>query len=150
MSNESSRAKDADSEQLDERIAKLMGGGSGVMSAIALVAASYFVFDTNALVFGALVGLFSAVGSGLFMPWMLQQSAETNTAAETTGFDTSASENDTGGLNTAALGIGLETAAIVMFAVRLAVEDIPFAVGGGIAVGLGVFLVVSILFGYTD
>ena len=150
MSNESSRASSADGEQVDERIAKFMGAGSGVMSGVALAAASYFVFDTNALLFGALVGLLSAVGSGLFMPWILQQSEETSSTEETTGFDTNTRKNDAGGLNTAAFGIGLETAAIGMFAVRLAFEDLLFAVGGGVAIGLGVFLVASVLFGYAE
>ncbi len=150
MSNESSRASSADGEQVDERIAKFMGAGSGVMSGVALAAASYFVFDTNALVFGALVGLFSAVGSALFMPWILQQSEETSSTEETTGFDANTRKNDASGINTAAFGIGLETAAIGMFAVRLAFEDLLFAVGGGVAIGLGVFLVASVLFGRAE
>ena len=150
MSNESSRASSADGEQVDERIAKFMGAGSGVMSGVALAAASYFLFDTNALLFGAVVGLLSAVGSALFLPWILQQSEETTSAEETTGFDTNTPETDAGGLNTAAFGIGLETAAIGMLALRLAFEDILLAVGGGVAIGLGIFLVASVLFGRAE
>ena len=150
MSNEPSRATDADGEQVDERVAKFIGGGSGVMSGVALAAASYFVFDTNPLLFGVLIGLLSAVGSALFLPWILQQSEERTATEDSTGFNTTAPETDAGGLNTHALGFGLETAAIGMFAVRLAFEDILLAVGGGLAIGLGVFLVVSVLFGYAD
>ncbi|WP_436902368.1 hypothetical protein [Halovenus halobia] len=150
MSNESSRASSADGEQVDERVAKFMGAGSGVMSGVALAAASYFVFDTNALLFGALVGLLSAVGSSLFMPWILQQSEESSAAEETTGFDTTEPETDAGGINTAAFGAGLEIAAVGMFTLRLVFEDILLAVGGGVAIGLGVFLVGSVLFGYAE
>ncbi len=150
MSSEPSRASSTDGEQVDERIAKFMGGGSGVMSGVALAAASYLVFDTNVLLFGALIGLFSAVGSALFMPWILQQSDDSASTEDTTGFDTTAPDTDDGGITTAALGFGLETAAIGMFAVRLAFEDILLAVGGGIAIGLGVFLVASVLFGRVD
>lgn len=157
MAGESMSASD---DQLDERTAKLLGGGAGVMNGVALAAASFFLFESNAVVFGALVGLFSAIGSALLLPWLFQQQAEkeaSRTVKDGTGglgqdrqgFSSTDDAGD-GAVTTAALGAGLEAGAIGMFAARLAFEDILLAVGGGVAVALSVSLVASVLFGRVE
>jgi hypothetical protein len=152
MSNESANLDGSDGEQIDERTAKFIGMGSGVMNGIALAAASYFVFETNVLVFGVVVGLFSGIGSALFIPWILTQQAEAadDEAVEESPSYSSPTEEDSGGLNTAALGAGLEAGAIGMFAARVALEEFALAVGAGVAVALGVFLFASVLFGRVE
>jgi hypothetical protein len=155
MSGESAAVEETDGEQIDERTAKLLGTASGVGNGVAIAAASYFVFDTNALVFGALVGVFSAIGSGLLLPWVFQQQDDEAVEEETGGFGQDGSQSSystpsdegSGGLNTAALGAGLEAGAIGMFAARVALEEIVLAVGAGVAAALGVFLIASVLFG---
>lgn len=152
MPGESMTAGD---DQFDERTAKLFGTGAGVMNGAAIGAASLFVFESNAIVFGALVGLFSAVGSALLLPWIFQQQTDETEVDDGTGGPEyeggfSAADEGDGGINTAALGAGLEAGAVGMFAARLALDDILLAVGGGVAAALAVFLLASVLFGRAE
>ncbi|MFT4946906.1 MAG: hypothetical protein ACI8TL_001144 [Natronomonas sp.] len=153
MSNEPADLDGTDGEQIDERTARLIGAGSGVINGVALAAACYFVFDTDALVFGAVVGLLSAIGSALLLPWILQQNNTSERSGETADFDGTVAEGrdeGAGGLDTAALGAGLEAGAVGMFAARVALDDFILAVGAGVAVALGVFLLASVLFGFAE
>jgi hypothetical protein len=150
MSGESMSAGE---DQFDERTAKLLGTGAGLMNGVAIAAACFFVFESNVLVFGAVVGAFSGVGSALFLPWLFQQQAEQELDAGGQAYDdqfSSTTDESDGGINTAALGIGLEVGAIVMFAARLVLEDMLLGIGAGVALALVVFLVSSVLFGRVE
>lgn len=141
-------------EEVNENVIRLIGAGSGVMNFVAFTAVSYFLFESNWLVFGLLVGLLSGLGSHLFIPWILRQQNEATDETDDTGqFDADSvvaehREDESDGVQTAALGAGLEAAGIGMLAVRIALEDLLLGIGGGIAVGLVVFLVASVAFNY--
>lgn len=151
MAGESAISADSDEPEVNENVITLIGVSSGVMNFVALTAVCYFLFETDWLAFGIVVGLLSGVGSFLFIPWLLRQQNETTdeTDAAAEFADDVVAEHrrdDSGGTRTAALGIGLEAAGIGMFAGRLALEEIFLGGGIGIAVGLVVFLIASIAF----
>lgn len=151
MAGESAAVQDSGGEELDESVARGIGAVAGAMNFVALTAVSYFLFDTNWLVFGVVVGLCSAAGSFLFLPWILQnQDTDASETAETefSTEGTAADHEESGGIHPVALGFGLEAAGIGMLAGRIGLEDLLFGVGVGIAVGLGAFLVASIAFQY--
>lgn len=149
MSGEPAGVEDTGSEELSENVRRVIGVASSVGNFAALTAVSYFLFESDWLVFGLVMGLLSGAGSFFLIPWMLQQQqqqAESNTGEFDEGVAATHREDDSNGARMAAFGAGLEAAAIGMLAGRLAFEDVLLGGGAGIAAGLAVFLLASILF----
>lgn len=154
MASEPATTTDSDASEVSENAIRLIGASSGVMNFVALTAVCYFIFESDWLAFGVTVGILSGIGSFLLIPWILRQQNETTDQTQgTTEFADDAvvaehRRDESGGVNTAALGAGLEAAGIGTFAGRLALEDILLGGGVGIAAGLVVFLIASIAFKY--
>lgn len=143
----------SDEPEVSENVIRLIGAASSVMNFVALIAVCYFIFESDWLVFGVVVGLLSGTGSFLLMPWILRQQNESTEETDETGqfSDEVVAEHrrdESDGTRTAAFGAGLEAAGIGMFAGRLALEDILLGSGVGVAAGLVVFLFASIVFEY--
>ncbi|MXR50052.1 hypothetical protein GRX03_00310 [Halovenus sp. WSH3] len=152
MSGEPVGVGDSGAEELSENVVRLIGVASSVGNFLALTAVSYFLFESNWLVFGLTVGLLSGVGSFFLLPWLLQQQQEAESESDEVGEAVTAAhrEEESSGARTAAFGAGLEAAAIGMLAGRLAFEDVLLGGGAGVAAGLAVFLLASVLFEYAN
>ncbi|WP_336326703.1 hypothetical protein [Halovenus sp. HT40] len=152
MSGQPAGVEDSGTEELSENVRRLIGVASSVGNFVALTAVSYFIFESNWLVFGLAMGLLSGAGSFFLIPWILQQQQPQH-ESDTDEFEEEVTathrEDDSSGARTAAFGAGLEAAAIGMLTGRLVLEDVLLGGGVGVAVGLAVFLLASVLFEYA-
>ncbi|MGQ3413212.1 hypothetical protein ACT4ML_13225 [Natrinema sp. LN54] len=124
---------------VDDRVFKVIGGGSAVMNAVAFTAVGMIALDS--IVYGAIAGVFAGAGASLFLPWFLRFTAAQNEASEEGGVSDAASRAG-GSARTGVVGLGLELGGIGMLAAGFALGE-PDPVFG-ILVALAVAVVVSL------
>lgn len=130
-----------DEDEMTEEMARLLGAGSAVTTAVGFGVAAFFTFDAPA--YAVTVGLLGGVGSFLFLPWFLQLSAAQENAVSFSEAAAAADRSTQSGV----FGLGLELGAIAMFVSGFTLDEADPLVGTGVAVvvALAVFLVGSVL-----
>ncbi|QLG49839.1 hypothetical protein [Natrinema halophilum] len=132
-----------ESEGIDGRTLRMIGGGSAMMNTIVFIAIGVLVLDSSA--YGVIMGLFAGTGTFLFLPWIIGRSADQNARDDRT-----VGENVRGpGSNTqmGVFGLGLELGAIAMLSIGFVETEPNLTMGLGVAVGvaLAISLVLSVL-----
>ncbi|ELY64554.1 hypothetical protein [Natrinema versiforme] len=124
---------------VDDRVFKIIGGGSAVMNAVAFTAVGMTALDS--IVYGAIAGVFAGAGASLFLPWFLRFTAAQNEVDDELGFSETASRAG-GGTRTGLVGLGMELGGISMLATGFALDEPDPLLG--ILVALAVAVVVSL------
>ncbi len=129
----------------DERTFEVIAGGSAVSTLVAFTLVGEFGLEN--LAYGAIAGVFTGIGSYLFLSWFLAVQASQETSPEEISFSEAARDTDRSS-QLGALGLGLDLGGIVMLAVgfALAEPDLIVGTGAAVAVILLVSLVGSVLF----
>jgi hypothetical protein len=121
----------------------LLGGGMAVVQVVAFTAVGALALDS--VLYGAIAGLCSGVGTYLFVPWFLALQADQNESIEEIGFAEAASraEEDT---RMAVFGFGLDVGSVMMLTAgfSLPAADPLFGAGVVLATVLTVYLAGSV------
>lgn len=149
MSHEQS-SDDTPSEEVPPALFQYLFSATGVLG---VGVAGFFVLENPAV--AAFAAVLVGVGEYFTLGYMFEQNAaedEDDGDPTAGGFgDDAATGVDDGDADDArfvhplAIGFGASTAGTGMFALYLALEALPQAVGGGLAAGLAVYLVMSVL-----
>ena len=129
---------------LNEKLLTTIGVGSAILNGVVFTAIGVIALDDIA--YGAVMGVLTAVGSFLFLPWFMGISA----AQEQSDSDISfreAAERITPSVGRGTFGMGLEAGAVLMLAVAFWQGGSPLVAGTAVAltVALAVYLVGSVL-----
>jgi len=111
----------------DASAAPTIGAAIGAFEGVAMGGVAYFLFETAA--FAAVIGIMSAVGGALFVPYIVSFGAIQDGDIEPDALP------GAGSIHTGALGAALSSAAILGLAARFVVESTaePIAVALGYA-----------------
>lgn len=117
-----------------------IGAAIGALEGIAMGGVAYFLFETVA--FAAVIGVLSAVGGMLFVPYIMSFGAIQEGDLEPDALP------GAGSIHTGALGAALSSAAIVGLAARFVVESTAEPVA--IALGYAALIFVALRFVLPD
>lgn len=126
-----------------DRRVQMIGAYSALMNLVIFTAVGALAIENVA--YGAIVGIFGAVGSYLFIPWFLTLTAAQEEADEDIPL-TTAADQITQSIQLGTAGLGLESGAIVMLAVGFSVgPEFILGIASALVVTLSMYLVGSLL-----
>jgi hypothetical protein len=122
----------------------LLGGGMAVVQVVAFTAVGALALDS--IVYGAIAGLCSGVGTYLFVPWFLALQADHSESIEEMGFAEAVSRTE-GDTRMAVFGFGLDVGSVMMLTAGFSLPDADPLFGAGVvlAVVLAVHLAGSVV-----
>lgn len=122
----------------------LLGGGMAVVQVVAFTAVGFIALDS--IVYGAIAGLCSGVGTYYFIPWFLALQADHSDSVEEVGFVEAVSRAE-GDTRMAVFGFGLDVGSVMMLTAGFSLPDADPLLGAGIvlAVVLAVHLAGSVI-----
>ncbi len=125
--------------ELDTSTIDMLGGGMAVMNVVLFAVVGEFALES--LTYGAIAGLFTGLGTYLFIPWFLRFQAVSQESEEELGVSELASRVDKSS-QLGVFGLGLDLGGIIMIVVAFTLEEADFVLGTGaaIAVALLVYL----------
>lgn len=109
----------------------LLGGGMAVMQVVAFTAVGAVAVDS--IVYGAIAGLCSGVGTYLFIPWFLGLQADHSESIEKLGFAEAASRAE-GDTQMAVFGFGLDIGSVMMLTAGFSLPDADPLFGAGVVI----------------
>ncbi|GAB6878137.1 hypothetical protein JCM17823_04110 [Halorubrum gandharaense] len=121
-----------------------IGVGAAILNGVMFTVIGVIALDD--VVYGGVMGVLTAVGAFLFLPWFLGISAAQEQSDGGLSFR-EAAERVTPSVGRGTFGLGLEAGAIVMLAVAFWQNGAPLVAGTAVAltVALAVYLVGSVL-----
>lgn len=129
----------------DDRLFRLLGLALAAGTTVSFGVVGLLTLDS--VVYGAGAGLLSGIGSYLFVPWLLELSAESEASDDSVSF-VELARRTTDDPQLKLLGLGLDAGGIVVIAVGFVLDEANLLVGfgAGLIVALTIYLVASVVF----
>jgi len=121
------------------RMHSLIAGGTAVMNIVLFTLIGVFAFESST--YGALAGLFSGVGSYLFLPTFMRVSAVQEAATDDLPISEAAAQAD-GSPQLTAIGFGMEAGGVLMLVAGFATNEPEHLLGAGVAVAATIVVAV--------